>query len=64
VERGLERLPTSATEALDALESDQLLMDALGPVIGPGSLRLRRSEVAAYSVEVSDWERETYLEWS
>jgi len=64
VERGLERLPTSAPEALDALESDQLLMDALGPVIGPGCLRLRRSEVAAYSLEVGDWERQTYLEWS
>jgi glutamine synthetase len=62
--RGLELLPRSAPEALDALEGDAVLMDALGPVIGPGFLRLRRSEVAAYSLEVGDWERATYLEWS
>jgi glutamine synthetase len=60
--RGLELLPRSAPEALDALEADAVLMDALGPVIGPGFLRLRRSEVAAYALEVGDWERATYLE--
>jgi glutamine synthetase len=62
--RGLELLPRSAPEALDALEADAVLMEALGPVIGPGFLRLRRSEAAAYSLEVGDWERATYLEWS
>ena len=62
--RGLELLPRSAPEALDALEADAVLMDALGPVIGPGFLRLRRSEAAAYALEVGDWERATYLEWS
>ncbi len=62
--RGLELLPRSAPEALDALEADAVLMEALGPVIGPGFLRLRRSEVAAYGLEVGDWERDTYLEWS
>jgi glutamine synthetase len=62
--RGLELLPRSAPEALDALEADEVLMGALGPVIGPGFLRIRRSEAAAYSLEVGDWERATYLEWS
>ena len=62
--RGLELLPRSAPEALDALEADAVLMDALGPIIGPGFLRIRRSEAAAYSLEVGDWERATYLEWS
>ena len=62
--RGLELLPRSAPEALDALEADAVLMDALGPVIGPGFLRLRRSEAAAYALEVGDWERATYLESS
>ena len=62
--RGLELLPRSAPEALDALEADAVLMAALGPVIGPGFLRLRRSEAAAYSLEVGEWERATYLEWS
>jgi len=62
--RGLELLPRSAPEALDALAADGVLMDALGPVIGPGFLRLRRSEAAAYSIEVGDWERSTYVEGS
>jgi len=61
-ERGLEPLPRSAPEALAALEADPVIMGALGPVLGPGFLRVRRSEVAAYAVEVSDWERRTYLE--
>ena len=59
--RGLELLPRSAPEALDALEADAVLLDALGPVIGHGFLRLRRSEAAAYSLQVGDWERATYL---
>ena len=62
--RGLELLPRSAPEALDALAADTVLMGALGSVIGDGFLRLRRSEAAAYSIEVGDWERSTYLEWS
>jgi glutamine synthetase len=62
--RGLELLPRSPPEALDALEADAVLMDALGPVIGLGFLRLRRLEAAAYSLEVGDWERAAYLEWS
>ncbi len=62
--RGLELLPRSAPEALEALEADAVLMDALGPVIGPGFLRIKRSEAAAYSLEVGDWERATYMEWS
>ena len=55
--RGLVELPRSAPEALDALEADQVLMGALGPIIGPGFLRVRRSEAATYAVEVGDWER-------
>jgi len=62
--RGLELLPRSAPEALDALESDAVLMESLGDVIGPGFLRVRRSEVAAYSLEVGEWERAAYLEWT
>jgi glutamine synthetase len=61
-ERGLAPMPRTATEALDALEADGVLMDALGGVLGPGFLRVRRSEAATYALEVSDWERRAYLE--
>ena len=34
--RGIRRLPTSLDEALDELERDQVLLDALGPWLLPG----------------------------
>ncbi|HZS89107.1 MAG TPA: glutamine synthetase family protein [Chloroflexota bacterium] len=61
-ERRLALLPRSAGEALDALEVDELIMAALGPVIGPAFLRVKRSEAEAYAVEVGEWERRAYLE--
>jgi glutamine synthetase len=60
--RRLALLPRSAAEALDALEADQLIMSTLGPVIGQAFLRVKRSEAAAYALEVGDWERKAYLE--
>jgi glutamine synthetase len=49
--RGIHRLPASQSEALDALEGDTLLMDALGPTLAQSYLAVRRSEWAVYSVE-------------
>jgi len=47
--RGIVRLPTTQEEALDALEADEVLTDALGPVLTESYLAVRRSEWAAYS---------------
>lgn len=58
---GIRFLPRSASEALNALETDRTIMSALGPVIGPTLLRVKRSEIAEYDLEVSDWERSAYL---
>jgi glutamine synthetase len=55
-------LPRSAPEALIALQNDAVIMEALGPVIGPTYLRGKWSEIAAYDLEVGDWERAAYLE--
>ena len=60
--QGIQFLPKSATEALDAVEADVLVMETLGPVIGPALLRVKRSEVEAYDLEVTEWERTAYLE--
>jgi glutamine synthetase len=46
--RGIDRLPTTQKEALDALEADAVLSDALGPVLTKSYLAVRRSEWAAY----------------
>jgi glutamine synthetase len=43
------RLPESQAQALDALEADPLLMDALGGPLATAYLAVRRSEWAAFS---------------
>jgi glutamine synthetase len=47
--RGIRRLPDSLGAALDALEQDELLMDALGPLRRTAYLAVKRSEVAAFA---------------
>lgn len=59
--RGIPLLPRSATEALAAVEADPVAAAALGPVIFPEWLKVKRSEIAAYDLAVSVWERAAYL---
>jgi glutamine synthetase len=47
--RGIERLPASLGEALDALEADEVLMDALGPLRSRAYLAVKRSEAADFA---------------
>ena len=54
--RGLQRYPTTQAEALDALEQDQLLLDALGPELSASYLAVKRSEYAAFAAEDLDFE--------
>jgi glutamine synthetase len=60
--RGLEFLPRSLPEALNALEADPVMAEALGPVIFEEFLKVKRSELAAYDLHVHPWERRMYLE--
>jgi glutamine synthetase len=55
-ERGIHRLPETQEEALAALEADDVLTDALGPVLTESYLAVRRSEWDAYSHEDADFE--------
>jgi glutamine synthetase len=48
---GIRRLPESLTEAADALERDDVLMEALGEVLGRTYLTVKRSEAAAFAAE-------------
>ncbi|NRQ36212.1 glutamine synthetase [Nonomuraea sp. NN258] len=43
------RLPASLPEALDALEADEVLMEALGPLRRNAYLTVKRSEAAAFA---------------
>jgi glutamine synthetase len=60
--RGIEFLPRSLPEALDAFEADRVVAEALGPVIFHEFLKVKRSELAAYDLHVHPWERAMYLE--
>ena len=53
---GARRLPQSLAEALDALEADQVLMTALGPLRSAGYLAVKRAEAAAFAEQDADWE--------
>jgi glutamine synthetase len=59
--RGIDRLPTTQQEALDALEADTVLTDALGPVLAGSYLAVRRSEGAAYSAGDEEFEHQGHF---
>jgi len=58
---GLETLPGSLGEAIEALESDPVVLDALGPHIAQRFLDARRAEWDEYRLQVTAWERQRYL---
>ena len=61
-ERAIGVLPATLSEALDELEADQVIQDALGPTITKALLRARRKEWDEYRIQVTNWELERYLE--
>jgi glutamine synthetase len=60
-ERGILRLPSTQEEALDALETDDVLTGALGPVLARSYLAVRRSEWAAYSAGDEEFEQQGHF---
>ena len=59
--RGIRRLPATQREALDALEADALLTDALGPILAGSYLAVRRSEWDAYSAGDDEFEQQGHF---
>jgi glutamine synthetase len=59
--RGIVRLPATQAEALDALEADSVLMDALGRVLSGSYLAVRRSEWEAYSAGDEAFEQQGHF---
>jgi len=55
-------LPTTLGEALEELEWDQVVREALGPAVIDVFLTAKESEWLAYTRHISQWERERYLE--
>jgi glutamine synthetase len=54
--RGIRRLPESLGAALDALEADELLMEALGPLRRTAYLAVKRSEAATFAAHDAAFE--------
>jgi glutamine synthetase len=58
---GAETLPRTLAEALDALEVDTVLRDALGEEAVAEFIAVKRLEWGSYMEAVTAWELETYL---
>ncbi|WP_136717691.1 type I glutamate--ammonia ligase [Halorientalis salina] len=61
-EYGIDTLPQNLGEAVDALEEDEVIKNALGEHIGEKFVEAKRQEFKEYLVDVSDWELDRYLE--
>jgi len=54
--RGIRRLPTSLDEALDELERDQVLLQALGPFLARSYIAVKRDESAFFTKKTAEEE--------
>jgi glutamine synthetase len=61
-EEDYERLPRTLWSALDHLEDDEVIAEALGPTLVEEFLKLKREEFDRSMDAVSEWEREEYLD--
>ncbi len=61
VEQGVEALPGSLGEAIEAFAASELLEKALGEHIFPRYVELKRNEWDEYRTQVSQWELDRYL---
>jgi glutamine synthetase len=61
-EKGIRELPGTLGAALDELERDEVIRDALGEHIFNHYVDAKRAEWDEYRTQVSDWEVERYLD--
>jgi glutamine synthetase len=61
-EYGITTLPPNLEAAVDALEADEIVTEALGDHVTEKFVQAKRSAYADYQTYVSDWEIEQYLE--
>jgi glutamine synthetase len=60
--RGIDRMPATQGEAIDALAADELLLGALGEELAGSYLAVRRSEWEAYSAGDEAFEQQGHFE--
>lgn len=61
-ENGIEDLPSTLHNALKLLREDDVIVNAMGPHLYNSFMEAKRLEWEAYRQEVSQWERDQYLE--
>jgi glutamine synthetase len=61
-EMGIKELPGTLSEALDELEKDEVIREALGDHIYSRFIEAKRAEWDEYKAQVSSWELDRYLE--
>ncbi|MDE0483875.1 MAG: type III glutamate--ammonia ligase [Candidatus Poribacteria bacterium] len=59
--RGIDSLPTTLSEAADALEADEVIKNALGNEYADYYIQVKRDEWRNYHLSVSQWETDNYL---
>jgi glutamine synthetase len=62
VEKGITELPGSLGEAIEAMEQDELIAEALGDHVYNHYLEAKREEWEEYKTQVTEWELNRYLE--
>ena len=62
IDRQIDSLPGSLSEAMRELEKDTVIKDALGNDIYTTFVRAKSAEIDAYRTIISDWEIERFLE--
>jgi glutamine synthetase len=60
--KGIRELPGTLGEAIDELEKDAVIRDALGDHVFDHFVAAKRAEWDEYRTQVSDWEVERYLD--
>jgi glutamine synthetase len=60
--KAIRELPGTLGEALDELERDEVIREALGEHVFGHFLTAKRAEWDEYRTQVSDWEVERYLD--
>ena len=61
-EKGIRELPGTLAEAIDELEADEVICDALGDHVLTHYVEAKREEWNEYRTQVTPWELDRYLE--
>ncbi len=60
--RGIHSLPSTLSDAIDALEADEVIRNALGTEYADYYIQVKREEWQDYHLSVSQWETDKYIE--